>query len=79
MLWRMSEVDLIKERIGRLKLWLGILVVTDVGLCGWIASSWDHATARLLTLAVITAVILAIGIYFFDRVLNRHIESLRDL
>jgi hypothetical protein len=31
----MSELDVAKEQIAYLKLWLGIMVVTDISLIGW--------------------------------------------
>jgi len=32
----MSQVDVLKEKIAYLKLWLGIMVVTDISLVGWL-------------------------------------------
>jgi len=44
----MSELDVAKEQIAYLKVWLGILVVTDISLVGWLAS--NIATAKALSL-----------------------------
>ena len=35
----MSELDVAKEQITYLKFWLGILVVTDISLFGWLLSN----------------------------------------
>ena len=32
----MSQVDIIKETIAYLKFWLGIMVVLDISLVGWL-------------------------------------------
>ncbi|MBV8774619.1 MAG: hypothetical protein JO166_20125 [Deltaproteobacteria bacterium] len=34
----MAEIDTIKEQIANLKFWLGIMVVTDISLFGWLIS-----------------------------------------
>ena len=36
----MSEVDVLKEKIAYLKLWLGIMVVTDISLVGWLLGNY---------------------------------------
>lgn len=35
----MPELDMFKEKLAYLKLWLGILVVTDISLIGWLVSN----------------------------------------
>jgi len=40
----MAEFDGIKEQLAYLRLWLGILVVTEFSLVGWLASA--HETRR---------------------------------
>jgi hypothetical protein len=35
----MSELDVAKEQITYLKFWLGILVVADISLFGWLMSN----------------------------------------
>jgi hypothetical protein len=32
----MSKLDVAKEQIAYLKLWLGIVIVTDISLMGWL-------------------------------------------
>lgn len=71
----MSELDLIKERIAYLKVWIGILVVTDISVVGWLASNLDSTNTLLLVAGVISLVVITFGLYF----LHRRIESLRDL
>jgi len=35
----MSELDLAKETIAYLKFWLGVMVVSDISLVGWLLSN----------------------------------------
>jgi hypothetical protein len=75
----MSELDVAREKIAYLKVWLGILVVTDISTFGWLISNVDSASAALLWAAVIAVVALTIGIFVLHRRIDRHIQSLRGL
>lgn len=75
----MSELDVAKEKIAYLKVWLGILLVTDVSTFGWLISNVDTAITLLLWAAVITVVALSVGILVLHRRIDRRIQSLRDL
>ena len=75
----MSDLDVAKEKIAYLKVWLGILVVTDISTFGWLISSLGTATAILLWAAVITVVAFTAGILMLHKRIQRHIESLRGL
>ena len=75
----MSELDVAKEKIAYLKVWLGILVVTDVSTFGWLISNVDTGTALLLWAAVIAVVAFTVGIVLLHRRIDRHIQSLREL
>ena len=37
--WIMSKLDRTKEQIAYLRFWLGVMVVTDISLVGWVVSS----------------------------------------
>jgi hypothetical protein len=75
----MSELDVAKEKIAYLKVWLGILLVTDISTFGWLISSIDTAGTLLLWAAVIVVVALTLGIFLLHRRIDRHIQSLREL
>ena len=75
----MSDLDIAKEKIAYLKIWLGILLVTDISTFGWLVSNVDSATTLLLWAAVIVVVALSIGILLLHRRIDRHIQSLREL
>ena len=77
----MSELDVAKEQIAYLKVWLGILLITDISVFGWLISNLGTGTAILLWAAVIAVVSLTAGILFLllHRRIERHIDSLRGL
>lgn len=75
----MSDLDIAKEKIAYLKVWLGILLVTDISTFGWLVSNVDAATTLLLWAAVIAVVALTSGILLLHRRIDRHIQSLKEL
>ena len=75
----MSELDKLKETITQLRLWLGIAVVTDISLIGWVASNYGQAKNLLIILASLAIVILAGTIAIFNRKIEAAIERLGDL
>jgi hypothetical protein len=75
----MSELDVAKEKIAYLKVWLGILLVTDISTFGWLVSSIATASTLLLWAAVIVVVALTVGILLLHRRIDRHIRSLKEL
>jgi hypothetical protein len=44
----MSKLDVAKERIAYLKLWLGIVIVTDISLVGWLLGNFRSAEWPLI-------------------------------
>jgi len=75
----MSDLDVAKEEIAYLKVWLGILVVMDISTFGWLISNVTEATTLLLWAAVITVVGFSVGIFLLHRLIKRQIQSLKDL
>lgn len=75
----MSELDLAKEQIAYLKVWLGILVITDISLLGWLASNISKAEKALLVVGIVAAIVSTIGVFLIHRRIARRIESLRGL
>lgn len=75
----MSELDRIKEQLVYLRFWLGIMVVTDISLVGWLASTVDTATTALLIFAIAGIVVLSLGIFLLHRQIERRIEQIGRL
>ena len=75
----MSELDRLKEQLVYLRLWLGIVVVAEISLVGWLASALESAPARLLALAIATAILLGFGIFLLHRQIQRRIDEIGKL
>jgi hypothetical protein len=75
----MSVLDHLREEIAYLKFWLGIVVVTDISLAGWLISSSDTAAPYTVFFAVAGLVLLSAGIVFLHRRIERRIARIRDL
>jgi hypothetical protein len=58
----MSELDLAKEQIAYLKFWLGIMVVTDISLFGWLISNASSANRAILVAGCVAVVAATAGI-----------------
>jgi len=75
----MSELDRPKEPLVYLRLWLGIVVVAEISLIGWLASAVATAPARLHALAIATALLLGLGIFLLHRQIQRRIDDIGKL
>lgn len=75
----MSETDFTKEQIAYLKVWLGILVVTDISLVGWLASNIASTSTILITTVVVAAAVATVGVVLLHRRIEQRIETLREL
>lgn len=75
----MSELDVAKEQIAYLKLWLGIMVVTDISLIGWFIGNYGQALVTLLVTDLLAVAVVSAGILVLHRLIERKIERLREL
>ncbi len=75
----MSERDHLREEVAYLKFWLGIVVVTDISLAGWLISSSDTAAPYTVFFAVVGLIMLSAGIVFLHRRIERRIAKLKEL
>lgn len=57
-----SELDQVKEQVAYLKVWLGIVVVTDISLAEWLISSSESTASLTFFLALAGLVLLSAGI-----------------
>jgi len=67
----MSKLDVAKERIAYLKLWLGIVIVTDISLVGWLLGNFRSGEWPL----VIGDILGIIGVSRACYALHDRIES----
>jgi len=75
----MSELDVAKEQIAYLKFWLGVMVVTDISLFGWLTSNASSTTLRLLVGGCVAVIAITVGIALLHRQIERRIQELRGL
>ena len=74
-----SELDRLKEQLIYLRLWMGIVVVAEISLLGWLASAAENASDTVRWLAIATAVLLGFGIYLLHRQIQRRIDEIGRL
>ena len=75
----MSELDILKEKIAYLKLWLGIIVVTDISLVGWLLANSAVASWALIVGDVVAISVVSYGIYVLHKRIEKEIERLKEL
>jgi len=75
----MSQLDGLKEELVYFRLWLGIVVVAEISLLGWVASSAGTTAPRLFAVAVGGIIVLGMNIYRLHRQIKRRIKQIRTL
>jgi hypothetical protein len=75
----MARIDVIKEKINYLKVWLGISVVTLISLLGWLSSYFSGLTNLRLILSFIGLLWLIVLIHFLNKSILDKINSLEEL
>ena len=74
----MTELDRVREQNAYLKLWQGIMIVTDISLIGWLITAED-TEVKIFALAFGAAITLTCGIYAIHRLIDRRIDELGRL
>ncbi len=67
----MSKLDVAKEQIAYLKLWLGVLIITDISLIGWLLGNFRSAEWPLIAGNLLAVAGISWGCYS----LHKRIES----
>ena len=75
----MSEFDRLKEQLVYLRFWLGIMVVTEISLVGWLISTAGSSDPALWSFAAVGVVVLGFGIFALHRQIERRIEQIGRL
>ena len=75
----MSKLDKAKEQIAYLRFWLGVVVVTDISLVGWLVSSGGSAPAHRVAGALVAVVVITASGFVVHRRVERLIDALEDL
>ena len=74
-----SRLDKAKEQIAYLKFWLGVMVVTDISLVGWLVSSVPGAAAQTVLAAVAAVVVITASSIAVHRRIERLIDAVEEL
>ena len=75
----MSELDELKEKIAYLKVWLGVLLVTDISLLGWLASHAQETINVLLLSGFLAMIVVSVFVLALHTRIEQAIKKLRDL
>lgn len=75
----MSELDRLKEQLVYLRFWLGIMVVTEITVVGWLISTPNTADPVLWSLAAVGTILLGLGIFLVHRQIERRIDQIGRL
>ena len=75
----MSKLDVAKEQVAYLKLWLGVIVVTDISLVGWLVSTGDAAPGHKVLGAVVAIIVISVAGYKVHRQIERRISALEEM
>lgn len=75
----MSEIDIVKETIAYLKFWLGVMVVSDITLVGWLLSNAEVASSLKMYGATLGIAIITIFALFLHKRIEFLISRLKEL
>jgi hypothetical protein len=73
------QLDRLKEQLVYLRFWLGIMVVTEITLVGWLISTPTSANATLWFIAAFGALCLGVGILLVHRQIEHRIDQIGKL
>ena len=74
-----AEVDEIKEFIGYLKVVFALILVTTIGLIGWLVQNYKTAEEILIYADILLILILVITLIIINRKILSDIKKLKDL
>jgi uncharacterized membrane protein YdjX (TVP38/TMEM64 family) len=75
----MSQLDKIKEKIGQLKYWLGVLLGAFVALSTWLFNNIKSADSWQIVIVSILLSVFAIFIFKLNAKMTTQIERLEDV
>ena len=75
----MHKLDHLKEEIGYFKFWLGIVVLTDISVLGWVISAVDSAGRARIMLAAIGVAVLSSCAAVLHRAIDHRMQRIKEL
>ena len=74
----MAKIDELKEEVNYLKFWLGIIVMTDIGLIGWLVNNYEKSLYKSIA-DMIGIFILTITILIINRKIKNKIKEIGEI
>ena len=75
----MAKIDEIKEEIGWLKFWIGVLVASFMGMISFINANSNDMSVYSLSASIVLTIAIMIGILSFNKRAVKLIRSLKDI
>jgi hypothetical protein len=75
----MPALDQLKEQVAYMKLWQGVMVVTNISLVGWLISTEGASSRVTVLLAIVAVASLTAGIALLHRNIGRYIKRIGKL
>ncbi len=75
----MSKINVLKARIAYLTIWVGMMVITDISLIGWIIGNFNTSTTQLIFGSIVIVIAITISATIIHRQINKHIIHLGEL
>ncbi|HJT62035.1 MAG TPA: hypothetical protein VJ797_10185 [Burkholderiales bacterium] len=75
----MPKLDRLREEVAYFKLWLGMVVITDIGLVGWLITTADEMDRLRIVLALLGIVVLSFGGVVLHHGINQRMERIGKL
>lgn len=70
--------DKIKEKINYYKLWLGILVITDIGLISWYINNYKAVDRWMLYGSITVITFLSISSFIIHIIITKNINKIKN-
>jgi hypothetical protein len=75
----MSKVDVAKEKIAYMRLWMALVLAVAVSLIGWLASNFLNITFFHIAAAAVSLIALAFGSYRLHKHIIQRINELEPM
>lgn len=72
----MARIDKLKEQLGVLKVWLGIVVASMFGIIGWIVINFGEVSLLKIVLAIFAIIPLFIALMVINDNINEKLDQI---
>lgn len=75
----MAKIDEIKEELNYLKVWLGLIIIINIGLISWLVNNYENSSVLKVFADILAVLVLTFSIVIIDKKIKEKIRSLKDL